>query len=557
MAFSSGSTLQQTDEVAAVGGGTAPAVGGGGGVSTWDDLSGELSGPVPFDATDDSGNPTSRSLQFLNVTPQVDVTSDPANGVALEIKDQTNGQRLGTLTTDGRWETRADQEAFADGSFGSGSSTNSLLQVKDAGTVLTTDAASLNFTGSGLSLTQNGDEITIDVSGGSGSDIDIEQNQTSVVGGATGLSFEGSGIDSVDNDGDGTATVNISKGSSTEVQEGGTAQVSDVTVLDFVGPDFSVATPTSGEAKVSLQNDTVTVAGNAVSLGGSTGIAHGDLSSIGSSDHHTKTTSAADLTDVSADSVANAHHAVFEPADYNPVSDVEAHGNALAIDISGDADSVDGYQGSELAALAENEEFTNGLNITGGNVGIGTTSPNAALDVYNPTNSPGEHGLVASAKYGAGNTYIARFDYRRPGDSNYDTRMVVRTDGNVGIGTTSPSYTLEVNGDARATGEIEAFLGSDRRLKTRLDPLDSALDKVDQLTGYGFDWREGDAVQPHKRGEKDVGLIAQEVEGVLPEAVKTFSDGHSEGYKSVSYDKLVPLLVEAIKDLRSQLQEVK
>jgi len=78
---------------------------------------------------------------------------------------------------------------------------------------------------------------------------------------------------------------------------------------------------------------------------------------------------------------------------------------------------------------------------------------------------------------------------------------------------------------------------------------------VGALTGYGFDWREEGAVQPHKRGQQDVGLIAQEVEDVLPEAVKEFQDGHSEGYKSVSYDKLVPLLVEAIKDLRSQIEK--
>ena len=61
---------------------------------------------------------------------------------------------------------------------------------------------------------------------------------------------------------------------------------------------------------------------------------------------------------------------------------------------------------------------------------------------------------------------------------------------------------------------------------------------------------------PHKRGNTDVGVIAQEVEQVLPNAVKEFTDGHSEGYKSVSYDKLVPLLIEAIKDLRSQIEQV-
>jgi hypothetical protein len=53
-----------------------------------------------------------------------------------------------------------------------------------------------------------------------------------------------------------------------------------------------------------------------------------------------------------------------------------------------------------------------------------------------------------------------------------------------------------------------------------------------------------------------VGVVAQEVEGVLPEAVNTFQGGHSEGYKGVSYDKLVPLLVEAIKDLRNQVNQL-
>jgi len=342
------------------------------------------------------------------------VTSDPANGIALEVKE--NGNRLGTLTTDGRWETRGDQEAFADGSFPAGSSTNSLLTVEEDGNVLTTDAASLDFIGDGVSLTQSGDEITVDVSGGS----------------------------------------NV--GALSDLTDVSSAAQGNGNVLASGGGDYRA------ESIASL-------------MGG-----HVALSDLSSAQHSS-------LGGISADD----HHAVFEPADYTPVSDVEAHGNALAIDISGDADTVDGYEGSELAVLAQNETFTNGLNITGGNVGIGTTSP---------------------------------------------------------------SYALETSGDIRATGEVEAFLGSDRRLKTDLDPLDSALDKVDQLTGYGFDWREAGAVQPHKRGQGDVGLIAQEVEDVLPEAVKSFTDGHSEGYKSVSYDKVVPLLVEAIKGLRSQVNQL-
>jgi hypothetical protein len=127
----------------------------------------------------------------------------------------------------------------------------------------------------------------------------------------------------------------------------------------------------------------------------------------------------------------------------------------------------------------------------------------------------------------------------------------------VGIGTTSPNGALDVDGDITASGEVEAFGSvSDRRLKAGLDPLGSALDKVEALTGYGFDWRDTGDLMPSKRGKTDVGLVAQEVEGVLPEAVQTLEGGHSEGHKAVSYDKLVPLLVEAIKDLRSQVQEV-
>jgi len=280
---------------------------------------------------------------------------------------------------------------------------------------------------------------------------------------------------------------------------------------------------------------------------------------------------------------------------------VEAHGNALAIDITGNADSVDGYEGSDLAALAEDETVTGLYTFNGGgftqansNVNSGsifnfgdaantrygilvasnrslsaTDAISAALyyDVDDGTaTGEKEAGLRADARANGDNTAITLGGLvfkKQAGSNNSTATLNIRggdsltvAPGGVGVGTSSPSYALEVSGDVRSTGEIEAFLGSDRRLKTRLDPLDSALAKVDQLTGYGFDWREGDAVQPHKRGKTDVGLIAQEVEDVLPEAVESFTGGHSEGYKSVSYDKLVPLLIEAIKDLRSQVDQL-
>jgi len=321
--------------------------------------------------------------------------------------------------------------------------------------VLTTDAASLNFKGSDVSLTKDGDEITVDVSGGS----------------------------------------NV--GSLSDLSDVSSATQSDGSVLASDGTSYSE------ESVQSLFDSHVSV-------------------------------SASDVSGVSPDSDPNAHHAVFEPADYTPVSDVEAHGNALAIDITGNADAVDGKDASAFFQQQSDRilQFPD------------DSSPSGRFRIVKLSSSP-----------------VLQIDHTSAFGSDYiqldASSKTAATDVNWGFGgEPNPSYAVETAGDMRATGEVEAFLGSDRRLKMALDPLGSALDKVDQLTGYGFDWREGDAVQPHKRGETDVGLIAQEVEGVLPEAVQEFQDGHSEGYKSVSYDKLVPLLVEAIKDLRSQIEQV-
>lgn len=176
---------------------------------------------------------------------------------------------------------------------------------------------------------------------------------------------------------------------------------------------------------------------------------------------------------VSPDNDPDAHHAVFEPADYTPVSDVEAHGNALVIDITGDADTVDGYEGSDLAALAENETFTNGLNITGGNVGIGTDSPNGKLDIQQDGNTGQEairilrpDGTVSGKlldyqgdfsfegsngsdfRIGIPGSGSAEITVEDTGATTFDRAgsevMRLNDNGNVGIGTSSPSSPLDV-----------------------------------------------------------------------------------------------------------------
>ena len=104
-------------------------------------------------------------------------------------------------------------------------------------------------------------------------------------------------------------------------------------------------------------------------------------------------------------------------------------------------------------------------------------------------------------------------------------------------------------GLVRSTGDVVAFFSSDKRLKDNLTPLSNSLEKVSKLTGYEFDWNDKqDVYEGH-----DIGVVAQEVEEVAPELVQTRDDG----YKAVKYEKLVPLLIEAIKDLKAEIEELK
>jgi hypothetical protein len=111
---------------------------------------------------------------------------------------------------------------------------------------------------------------------------------------------------------------------------------------------------------------------------------------------------------------------------------------------------------------------------------------------------------------------------------------------------------LLVGGEIAATGNITAFYTSDKRLKENIIPISNALDKVDKLNGVTFDWKEGYA-DVHSAKGHDVGLIAQEVEAIIPEIVNTRDDG----YKAIKYEKLVALLIEAVKELKEEVDELK
>ena len=114
----------------------------------------------------------------------------------------------------------------------------------------------------------------------------------------------------------------------------------------------------------------------------------------------------------------------------------------------------------------------------------------------------------------------------------------------VGDTTSAPANTIQ------CTGDVVAFASSDERLKNNLSPISNSLEKVGQLKGYEFDWNDKQQVY----SGHDVGVIAQEVEKVVPEIVET---REHDGYKAVKYEKLVPLLINAINDLKAEIEELK
>lgn len=112
----------------------------------------------------------------------------------------------------------------------------------------------------------------------------------------------------------------------------------------------------------------------------------------------------------------------------------------------------------------------------------------------------------------------------------------------LGIGTAAPGTT----GVIRATNDIVAYYSSDERLKDNITPLTGALDKVNKLGGYEFDWNSNQEVHTGH----DIGVIAQEVEAQYPELVHD----RDNGYKAVDYVKLTAVLIEAVKELSEKVR---
>jgi hypothetical protein len=119
--------------------------------------------------------------------------------------------------------------------------------------------------------------------------------------------------------------------------------------------------------------------------------------------------------------------------------------------------------------------------------------------------------------------------------------------GSLGIGMAASG----TSGRIDATNDIVAYSSSDRRFKDNIKPIENALDKINQIGGYEFDWKEENKIEHGYEGH-DLGVIAQEIEAIAPELVQT----RENGYKAVKYDKLVSVLIQAVKELSAKVSEL-
>ena len=131
-------------------------------------------------------------------------------------------------------------------------------------------------------------------------------------------------------------------------------------------------------------------------------------------------------------------------------------------------------------------------------------------------------------------------------------QVVFNTDRYCKIERLSNADFVSIGGGLTCTGDVTANTSSDRRWKDEIIPIENPIEKIKKLTGNSFVWKDGFEVYHSNKG-LDYGVIAQEVEEIMPEIVIQ-RDG---GYKGVRYEKIIPLLIEAIKEQQKEIEELK
>ena len=151
---------------------------------------------------------------------------------------------------------------------------------------------------------------------------------------------------------------------------------------------------------------------------------------------------------------------------------------------------------------------------------------------------------------------------------NFDTGGKLAIEGGLVVGDTNihanNNYIVYADGDMGATGNVVAYVTSDERLKEDIVPIGNGLELVQKMNPVNFRWNDdgimfGWGLQNYKDNlGYDLGFIAQELQTILPEVIgKVKSSDNGEEYLGVHYEKIVPVLVSAVKEQQKQIDELK
>ncbi|MBC7532047.1 MAG: tail fiber domain-containing protein [Oligoflexus sp.] len=180
-------------------------------------------------------------------------------------------------------------------------------------------------------------------------------------------------------------------------------------------------------------------------------------------------------------------------------------------------------------------------------LGVGGSNPTAAIESsWGSGNGTPQIG-IGVVRDGLGANILMQYGNYTRFRNGTTTNMMIDYNGNVGIGTSSPSYMLHVNGSVAGVGAYNAL--SDVRYKKDIKSLAHSLAKILAIRGVSYKWIN----EKQYGSETQLGVIAQEIEKIVPEVVTTGSDG----VKRVKYTDLIPLIIEAMQEQNTEFEKLK
>ena len=476
--------------------------------------------------TDGSGN-----LSFGTAVPSgVDVTANNSTDETIFpvfVDGQTGEQGLetdsgftynpssGTLTA----------TIFVGALTGNSSSATALANARTIGGVSFDGTANINLPGVNASGNQDtsGNAATATalatartihgVSFDGSANIDLSEVIQDTVGAMVSSNTE-SGISVSYEDGDGTLDFSVSGITSSMITDGtiATADIADDAITNAKIADNAVPA------------DQISVSGNGTS--GQALTSDGD----GTFSFTTITGNAYDLTltGSSTPSINLAQTAGGSDTDSITLN----AGTGISFSTSGSAITVTNSSVSAITSDGSSPSLASGISASEirSLIGAGTSSNSGTVTSVATGNGLSGGTITSSGTLTMGSSYSGDFDF---------------------TGTLSA-------GEVRSDGEITAFYSSDIALKENINPIENALSKVMSLGGYNYDWKDSyvkdrGGIDGYFVRKSDVGVLAHEIEKVVPEAHAVRKDGTG----AVRYEKIVPLLIEAIKDLNKEIKELK